>query len=91
MRDSGWRSTSALGLATAAALRWNGSFETVVDRAARIYGDSDSVACLAGMLAAAAYGIAVLPHQWLSVLPQRDEIVRLAEQLTEQPVIEQFG
>jgi ADP-ribosylglycohydrolase len=47
--DGGWRAASAVGLAVTAALR-GGSFDKVVDLAARIDGDSDSVAAIAGML-----------------------------------------
>ncbi len=85
--DGGWRSPSALGLAVAAALRWEGSFQPVVDRAARIKGDSDSVACLAGMFVGAAYGPAFLPASWLDVLPERATIESLADQLTDRPVV----
>jgi len=85
--DGGWRSPSALGLAVAAALRWEGSFEKVVDRAARIKGDSDSVACLAGMFVAGAYGAAFLPASWLEVLPERATIEFLADQLTDRATV----
>jgi ADP-ribosylglycohydrolase len=81
----GWRCASALGLATAAALRWQGSFERVVDRAARIFGDSDSVACMAGMFSGATHGTAVLPKPWLKILPRREEIESLADQLSQHP------
>lgn len=72
--DGGWRSGSALGLAVAAALRWGGSFEAAVEKAARIAGDSDSVAAICGMLLGAAGGMEALPAAWLEVLPQRDRI-----------------
>ena len=85
--SGGWRSASALGLAIAASLRWDGSFEKVVDRAARIDGDSDSVACLAGMFAGAAHGLEALPKRWLEVLPQREEIESLAERLVDRPTV----
>jgi ADP-ribosylglycohydrolase len=81
--DGGWRSGSALGLALAAAFRWGGDFATAIDRAARIEGDSDSVACLAGMLLGAAGGEAVLPAEWLELLPERERIERLAARLAE--------
>lgn len=72
--DGGWRSPSALGLAVVAALRWGDDLEVAVDKAARIDGDSDSVACLAGMLIGAARGTAALPAAWLAALPQLDRI-----------------
>lgn len=79
--DGGWRSASALGLAVVAALRWQHDFATAIDRAARIDGDSDSVACLSGLLLGAAGGIEVLPAAWLSVLQERDRIALAARQL----------
>jgi ADP-ribosylglycohydrolase len=79
--DGGWRAGSALGLAVAAALRWGADFATAVDRAARIDGDSDSVACLCGMLLGAAGGLDVLPSAWLAVLPERPRIEALARAL----------
>jgi ADP-ribosylglycohydrolase len=85
--DGGWRSSSALGLAVAAALRWEGSFADLIGWAARIRGDSDSVACSAGMFAGAAHGTPSLPSDWLAVLPQRQAIESLATQLTSRPVI----
>jgi ADP-ribosylglycohydrolase len=79
--DGGWRAASALGLAVAAALYWGADFATAVDRAARIDGDSDSVACLCGMFLGAAGGTAVLPPAWLAPLPERERIVSLADGL----------
>jgi ADP-ribosylglycohydrolase len=87
--DGGWRAPSALGLAVCAALRWGvaegrvtpTSFERAIDKAARIDGDSDSVACLAGMLLGAAGGTAALPEAWRCALPQHDEIAELAGRL----------
>lgn len=80
--DGGWRSGSALGLAVVAALRWGRlGFATVVEKAARIEGDSDSVAALAGMLVGAARGPAALPTAWLEALPSRAEIAETARRL----------
>lgn len=80
--DGGWRAASALGLAVAAALRWRrAGFAAVVERAARIEGDSDSVAALAGMLHGAALGTRALPAPWLEALPSREEIHALAREL----------
>jgi len=85
--DGGWRGPSALGLAVAAALRWGGShpdaFALAVERAARIEGDSDSVACLVGMLLGAAYGPGALPGAWLAAIPEAERIVALADALTD--------
>ena len=77
----GWRSASALGLAVAAALTWGGNFATAVEKGARIFGDSDSVACLVGMFMGGAGGTAVLPTPWLEVLPDRQIITDLATAL----------
>lgn len=78
--DGGWRSVSALALALACALRWPDDPVTAIDRAARHDGDSDSVACLAGMYLGAT-GVD-LPQDWLQVLPERHAIVRMARDLS---------
>jgi ADP-ribosylglycohydrolase len=65
----------------AAALRHPGDFESAVDLAGRIDGDSDSVACLAGMLLGAAHGPAILPASWLPGLQEGARIEDLARQL----------
>lgn len=79
--DGGWRSPSALGLAVVAALRWGEDFAHCVEQAARIDGDSDSVACLAGMLVGAARGTAALPADWLAALPERARVEAAAATL----------
>jgi len=79
--DGGWRSGSALGLAVAAALRWSDDLGLAVEKAARIRGDSDSVACLTGALLGAALGEAAIPPDWLGTLPRRAEIADLANRL----------
>lgn len=79
--DGGWRSGSALGLALVAALRWGDDLARCVEKAARIGGDSDSVACIAGMFVGAARGQRCLPEAWIAVLPRREEIAQLARDL----------
>jgi len=79
--DGGWRSPSALGLALTAALHWSDDFSTAIDKAARIDGDSDSVACLTGMFLGAVGGVEALPLNWLKSLPQAKDIADLAERL----------
>lgn len=79
--DGGWRAGSALGLAVAAALRWPQDFGLAVEKAARIQGDSDSVACLTGAILGAALGTAAIPSAWRETLPQRAAIDNLAERL----------
>ena len=76
--SGGWRSASALGLAVAATLTWGRDFATAVEKGARIFGDSDSVACLVGMFLGGADGTGVLPPRWLEVLPDRQTIADLA-------------
>jgi ADP-ribosylglycohydrolase len=84
--DGGWRSGSALGLGVAAALRWLDDLGLAVEKAARIRGDSDSVACLTGALLGAALGEAAIPPAWLVTLPRRGEIAGLADRLLAQGV-----
>jgi ADP-ribosylglycohydrolase len=79
--DGGWRSPSALGLAVAAALRWGRDFATAVEKAARIDGDSDSVAALTGMFLGAGGGTAVLPAAWCVAVREREKIETMARSL----------
>ena len=77
--DGGWRSGSALGLGLLAAMRWGDEPLYAIDRAARIDGDSDSVACLAGLFLGAAG--ADLPPDWVVALPRREQLESLARRL----------
>jgi hypothetical protein len=61
--------------------RWPADLGTAVEKAARIGGDSDSVACLTGALLGAALGTRAIPPNWLATLPQRDAIQGLADRL----------
>jgi len=72
--DGGWRSPSALGLALVAALRWTDDPRLAIEKAARIDGDSDSVACLTGMFLGAVHGVAGLPADWIEALPGRRDV-----------------
>ncbi|MFI5297239.1 MAG: ADP-ribosylglycohydrolase family protein [Polyangiales bacterium] len=76
--DGGWRSGSALGLAITAALTRGADARDAIDRGARIFGDSDSVACLVGMYLGAARGLDALPADMIAVVPERAELERLA-------------
>ncbi|MFI5299484.1 MAG: ADP-ribosylglycohydrolase family protein [Polyangiales bacterium] len=76
--DGGWRSGSALGLAITAALAWGADASDAIDRGARIFGDSDSVACLVGMYLGAAGGLDALPADMVAVVPERGELEHLA-------------
>lgn len=79
--DGGWRAGSALGLAVAAALRWPRDIGLAVEKAARIQGDSDSVAGLTGALLGAAWGPAAIPRAWRVTLPRRAKIEDLVDRL----------
>lgn len=79
--DGGWRSGSALGLAVAAALGHRDEPVIAVERAARIEGDSDSVACLAGMFLGAVHGAGVFPADAVAALPERARIESLAREV----------
>ncbi len=70
--DGGWRSASALGIGVAAALSGR-DFAGAIDLAARIDGDSDSTACIAGMILGAAG--AELPVAWVEGLQERPRVV----------------
>jgi len=65
----------------AAALRWSDGLGLAVEKAARIRGDSDSVACLTGALLRAVLGEAAMPPEWFQTLPRRGEIAGLADRL----------
>jgi ADP-ribosylglycohydrolase len=76
--DGGWRAGSALGLAVAAGLAWGTDVRTAIDRAARIDGDSDSVACLVGLFLGAVGGLDALPREFVDAVPAREKIEQLA-------------
>ncbi|MEC7984602.1 MAG: ADP-ribosylglycohydrolase family protein [Myxococcota bacterium] len=80
--DGGWKSPSALGLALTAVLHFGNNFQVAIDKAARINGDSDSVAALTGMFIGAVKGMEGLPLNWLQFLPNAKEIAQQAIQLT---------
>lgn len=79
--DGGWRSPSAVGLALAAALRWHDDVGLAIERAARIDGDSDSVAAITGLILGAARGTTSLPAPWVRALPERERLEQLATAL----------
>ncbi|MEC8378795.1 MAG: ADP-ribosylglycohydrolase family protein [Myxococcota bacterium] len=79
--DGGWRSPSALGLALAAALIWKNNPARAIEKAARINGDSDSVACLTGMYLGATHGVEALPAEWLNAIPMRRDIEQKVHKL----------
>lgn len=79
--DGGWRTPSALGLSLAAALIWKSNPALAIEKAARINGDSDSVACLTGMFLGAALGVEALPAAWVAALPMKNDIQKKALKL----------
>ncbi|MBB4637257.1 ADP-ribosylarginine hydrolase Tri1 [Longimicrobium terrae] len=61
---------------------WNsGSFEEAVLLAANLGDDADSVACVAGQLAGAIYGLSAIPPEWLRKLAWRDALLDRADRL----------
>jgi ADP-ribosylglycohydrolase len=87
--DGGWRTTSALGLGLLAAVKWGfdaqtgrvtaESFQLAVEKAARTYGDSDSIACLTGMYLGAIGGLDVVKaHPGYDAIRDREVIEELA-------------
>ena len=82
LTDQGWRSPSTLGLALIAVLKWGDSIATAIEKAARVSGDSDAVACLTGMFLGAVHGVSNLPNAWLAVLPAKEDIRKKAHRLS---------
>ncbi|MEW5771415.1 MAG: ADP-ribosylglycohydrolase family protein [Pseudomonadota bacterium] len=74
----GWQGDEALAIAVYAATR-SIDFATVAGIAANHDGDSDTTAGLAGMLFAAQYGLAALPHAWVRRLDVLDAICDVAD------------
>jgi ADP-ribosylglycohydrolase len=62
----------------AAGLAWGTDVRTAIDRAARIDGDSDSVACLVGLFLGAVGGLDALPREFVDAVPAREKIEQLA-------------
>jgi ADP-ribosylglycohydrolase len=50
------------------AVRSTDSFEAAVIAAIELGGDTDTVACVAGALAGAIYGVQAIPSRWVTYL-----------------------
>lgn len=72
---------------TLAASLWclltTASFQECVLKAVNLGGDADTTGCVAGGLAGAHYGLAVIPQSWRAVLARSDEIERLFNRFAE--------
>ena len=79
--DGGWKACSALGLALTAALHFKKDARNAIDKAARINGDSDGVAALAGMFVGASMGFEALPLDWVQALKDVRDIASFADNL----------
>ena len=77
----GWVAEEALGIGLYCALRCRDDFAAAVRTAAAITGDSDSTASIAGAILGAAYGLDVVPPEWVEQVEDRDELLRLADEL----------
>ncbi len=79
----GWVAEEAVALALYCVMRYPDDYVAVVRRAANIDGDSDSVACIAGGIAAARLGLDSIPADWRARCENHAYIadvgVRLAE------------
>ncbi len=80
-RGKGWVAEEALGIGLFCALRVSGDFAAALRAAAVISGDSDSTASIAGAILGAAGGTGVIPSAWRDKLEDRDELLRLADEL----------
>ncbi|WP_330251292.1 ADP-ribosylglycohydrolase family protein [Nocardia sp. NBC_00565] len=79
----GWVAEECLAIAVYCALY---AFRTGDVRGALLLsvnhsGDSDSTGAVAGNLIGAAHGLSALPHEWVSAVEGRDELVQIADDL----------
>lgn len=77
----GWVAEEAVALALYCVLRYPDSYVRAVRRGANSEGDSDSVACIAGGIAAARLGLEAIPAEWIARCENRDYLARLGERL----------
>jgi ADP-ribosylglycohydrolase len=86
-RYRGWAGHEAIAAATLCLLLGSisddedGPYAATVRLGANSPGDSDSIACIAGALAGAAYGIGAIPRRWVDVIERRDELLDVAASL----------
>lgn len=82
----GWVAEEALALALYCFLRYPDDYVACICRAANTDGDSDSVACIAGALAAArlaGQGKFAVPSDWVARIEYSSEIAALGDRLAE--------
>ncbi len=79
--------TSAYVLDTLQAALWcflnTGSLEQAVIAAVNLGGDADTTGAVTGALAGAYWGLPQIPQRWLEPLKDRNEIIRLADEIHE--------
>jgi ADP-ribosylglycohydrolase len=78
-----WVGEEAVAAALWCVLRANGDFNDAVLRGANSSGDSDSIACIAGAIAGAAWGAAAIDPVWARDVESADLLDRLAVTLLE--------
>ncbi|NPV68001.1 MAG: ADP-ribosylglycohydrolase family protein [Anaerolineae bacterium] len=80
---AGWVAEEAVSLALYCVMRYPDDYVAAVRRAANMDGDSDSVACIAGGVAAARLGMESIPADWRDRCENRDGILDLGAHLAE--------
>lgn len=75
---AGWIAEEALATGLLCFLLFADDPVAAVRRAATTSGDSDSIACLAGAFAGAAWGLDAWPEDWRRRIEYRDDLDRLA-------------
>jgi ADP-ribosylglycohydrolase len=74
---AGWVAEEALATALLCATYYADDPVSALARAATTSGDSDSIACLAGALLGAAYGMTAWPTVWADQIEYRDQLAEL--------------
>lgn len=77
----GWVAEEAVALALYCVLRYPDSYVKAVQRGANSNGDSDSVACIAGGVAAARLGLDAIPQAWIARCENHSYIADLSQRL----------
>lgn len=77
----GWVAEEAVALALYCVMRYPDNYLDAVRRGANSNGDSDSIACIAGGVAAARLGIEAIPVDWVSHCEKSDYIAALSDRL----------
>ena len=77
----GWVGEEAVALALYCFLRYPDSYEKVVIRGANTNGDSDSIACVAGSISGAFWGIDAIPPEWVTKIEKSTYLEDLEQRL----------